>query len=387
MNIITYNIQLNFNQKSFDFWYNYLLQAQQAYNACAKYLVDNNTKLDIKSVHNEVYQWMRKQYNLIPAQGIIRTYKEVLAAVRSIKSNKHKDTKTPERKNLAIRLDKRLYAKLSKEGIFLTGEQKNKRQFVSFNLYQKAEKMFDNYIPKDPLIFIRDGKAFLSVPFEVPEKPVKSDTAIGVDLGMKRLYVTSEGDAFKDTKYISERRKVRYLKRKLKEKNTKSAKRHLKKLKRREHHLSNDMCQRASNELIKRTKADIIVMEDLSKIKQNTSKTKDGYKLTRHNNAISQIPFYQFKKILTYKAQLVGKRVETVSPKYTSQIDSRTGNKDGKRLGCRYYCTDGVVLDADWNAAVNIAQRSKHPVSKHLPLDGGLDFYTGRDSSASPTWK
>lgn len=387
MNVITYNIQLNFNQKSLDFWKSYLLQAQQAYNACAKYLAENNTKLDIKSVHNEVYQWMRNQYTLIPAQGIIRTYKEVLAAVRSIKSNKHKDAKIPERKNLAMRLDKRLYAKLTKDGVFLTGEQKNKRQFVSFKLYQKVEEMFDNYIPKDPLIFIKDEKAFLSIPFEVPEKPVKGDIAIGVDLGMKRLYVTSEGDAFKDTKYLSERRKVRYLKRKLKEKNTKSAKRHIKRIKRRERHLSESMCQRATNELIKGTKADIIVMEDLSKIKQNTSKTKEGYKIVRHNNALSQVPFYRFKEILTYKAQLVGKRVETVSPTYTSQIDSRTSNKDGKRLGCRYYCTDGVVLDADWNAAVNIAHRSKHPVSKHLPLDGGLIFHTGRDLSASQTWK
>ena len=387
MNVITYNIQLNFNQKSFDFWKSYLQQAQQAYNACAKYLIEHNVKLDIKSVHNEVYSWMREQFNLIPAQGIIRTYKEVLAAVRSIKSNKHEKAKTPERKNLAMRLDKRLYSKLNKDGVFLTGEQKNKRQFVSLNLYQKVEEMFDNYIPKDPLIFIREGKAYLSIPFEVPEKPVKSDTAIGVDMGMKRLYVTSEGDAFKDTKYLAERRQVRYLKRKLKEKNTKSAKRHMKKLKRRERRLSENMCHRATNTLINNTNADVLVLEELDKIKQKTSKTAEGYKRVRHNNALSQVPFYRFKEILSYKAQLVGKRVETVSPHYTSQIDSRTGKKDGKRLGCRYYCVDSVVLDADWNAAVNIANRSKHPVSKNLPLDGGLHFHTGRDLSASRTWK
>ena len=81
---------------------------------------------------------------------------------------------------------------------------------------------------------------------------------------------------------------------------------------------------------------------------------------------------YAFKKVLMHKAQLVGKRVETVSPVYTSQTDSRTNKRDGKRQGCRYYCSDGIVLDADWNAAVNIAKRGNHPCSTQTPLDGCL---------------
>jgi IS605 OrfB family transposase len=108
-------------------------------------------------------------------------------------------------------------------------------------------------------------------------------------------------------------------------------------------------------------------LEDLTKIKTKTSKTKEGFKRTKHNNAISQIPFFLFKERLTNKAQLVGKRVETVSPAYTSQTDSRTNKRDGIRQGCRYYCSDGVVLDADYNAAVNIALRANHPLSSSEP--------------------
>jgi IS605 OrfB family transposase len=122
-------------------------------------------------------------------------------------------------------------------------------------------------------------------------------------------------------------------------------------------------------------------MEDLKKIKRNTSKTKEGYKRTRHNNAISQVPFYMFKEILTNKATLYGKKVESVSPTYTSQTDSRTGKRDGERRGCRYVCTDNVVLDADWNAAVNIAERGLHPYTKKTPLDGALNFLCGRAQS------
>ena len=46
-----------------------------------------------------------------------------------------------------------------------------------------------------------------------------------------------------------------------------------------------------------------------------------------------------------------------VNPAYTSQIDSRTGLLQGTRRGDRFCGLDGVVLDADTNAARNILQR------------------------------
>ena len=143
------------------------------------------------------------------------------------------------------------------------------------------------------------------------------------------------------------------------------------------------MCHRATNALLRSTDASIIVLEDLTKIKKKTSKTKDGYKRIKHNNMLGQVPFYLFKKILTYKATLVGKQVVSVSPMYTSQTDCRSNKRDGKRLGCRYYCSDGVVFDADYNASVNIAQKSNHPLSNVLPIDGTLIFLNGRELSTS----
>lgn len=387
MIISTYNIELNMNNDSLNHWIAFLTQVKDAYNMCSEYIIDNNIKLDIKSVHNETYDLLRTNFDMLPAQSVIKIYKDVLAAVRSIKSNKHKNAETPNKSNLSIRIDKRLYSKLTVDGIYLTGEVKNKRTFYPFIKYPKMEEMFKLYKPQDPLIFIRDNRIFLSVPFEMPEPPITSDNSIGVDLGMKRLFVTSDGYAFRDTNYLKTRREIRHLKKQLKSKNTKSSKRHLKKLKRREANLSKDMCNRAANALLSTTDASIIVMEDLSKIKQNTSKTKEGYKRKRHNNAISQVPFYKFKEILAHKAALSGRKVQTVSPSYTSQTDSRTGKKNGIRKGCRYYCKDGVMLDADWNAAINIAKRGKHPLSETTPIDGGLCFLNGRALSTAQSWE
>ena len=122
-----------------------------------------------------------------------------------------------------------------------------------------------------------------------------------------------------------------------------------------------------ANKLLQ-TPANVLVLEDLKKIKFKV-KGRPGAK---------QTSFAALRQILTYKAPLVGKRVETVSPYYTSQIDSLTGIREGERKGCRFYCKDGkTVLDSDWNAACNIAFRfsgsvlgAKLPVSWLTPLDG-----------------
>lgn len=88
------------------------------------------------------------------------------------------------------------------------------------------------------------------------------------------------------------------------------------------------------------------------------------------------------RNILTYKAPLLGKRIKTVNPAYTSQRDHR-GLPGGERKGCRFKASDGVMFDADWNAAINIALKyvqtkeahgTKHPISFSLPLRGRLNL-------------
>ena len=376
--IITYNIPLNMSTDAFSYWHNQLEEAKLAFDECAEYLHANSIPLSIKLVHDNVYDWMRNKYNNLSAQSVIKIYKDVISAFKAIKSNKHYNAEIPQRKQLVMRLDKRLYTSLRLDGITIPTGQPYKRELVPFILFPQAEFMLKNYIAHDPTIFERNNTMFLSVPFEVPEKPMQNDVCIGVDLGMRQLFVTSEGKSFRDAKYLSNRRKVRHLKDKLKSTNTKSSKKHLKKLKRSERNMSKDMCYRASKELINSTNASIIVFEDLSKIKKNTSKTEEGYKRKRHNNAQSQVPYYLFRQIVTYKAQLAGKQVETVSAMYTSQIDSRTNKRDGERRGRRYICSDGTILDADWNAAINIGLRSKHPILSSVPYEGAVKPIMGR---------
>lgn len=320
---LTYNVRLVATKEVTGYWLRLLGEAARAYDACVKFVKENGVPLNTKAIHCACYDWLRSEYKMLSSQMVIKVYKDVCGALRSVRSNgKEWKAKTSEKQNLSMRLDKRLYARFGKDGI---------------------------------------------------------------DLGMRRLFVTSDGTAFRDKDYLRKRRQVRYLKRQLQSKGTKSAKRRLKKKARKEHRMCKDMCYRAVKTLLDSTDAPVLVMEELKQIKQNTSRRKkkdgsDGAKRKQHNNAFHQVPIRMFRELLTYKAQLAGRRVETVEPAYTSQTDSRTGQRDGIRKGCRYHCADGLVLDADWNAAVNIARKSNRPVSNPLPVDGGIRFLSGRPS-------
>ena len=385
---ITYDAELRFKDKADqEYWSSLLDTARLAYNECANILDSNKIHLDLKSVHNAVYYILREDFPTIPSQGIIKIYKECISAFRSINSNGHIEHKIPEKTNCSMRLDKRLYSKLSVDGISLCSEKSNRRAVAEIIKFPKLVELFKKYPMQDPLIFKRDGKFYLSIPFDAPEIPVQNENCIGVDLGERRFAITSDGIMFNDKEYNARRRKLRYLKRCLQKKNTKSARKHKRKLSTRERNQSTDMCRRMANAIIKSTNASIIVLEDLSNIKQKTLKTKEGFKKKSHNRRIAQVPFYKFKQILSYKALLHGKRVETVSPFMTSQTDCTTGKKDGIRKNRRFYCKNGTVLDADWNAAVNIARKGKHPFSFKMPLDGALGTWRAGCVSATQSYR
>ncbi len=203
----------------------------------------------------------------------------------------------------------------------------------------------------------------ISLTFNITSKEINAKPlCLGVDLGIKRIASCSDGRLIKDKKFNAEKRKLRFLKRILQSKGTKPAKKHLRKVKNKEKNKNKNQTHLVAN-LILKTNANIIALENLKGIKAKKYKTQN-------KNAISQVPFFELRRILTYKAKNMGKHICLVSPAYTSQIDSISGIKEGIRKGCRFYAKSGLVYDADINAAINIARRSKHPISQGNLLDG-----------------
>jgi putative transposase len=79
------------------------------------------------------------------------------------------------------------------------------------------------------------------------------------------------------------------------------------------------------------------------------------------NNSMQDAGWRQFLTILACKAVWAGKRVEAVSPAYTSQDCSGCGERIAKSLSVRtHVCTNcGLILDRDENAAHNIQWRGQ----------------------------
>lgn len=376
--MLTYKTRLNFEtEKVRSFWVGQMSLVKGCYNFMAKIVFDEKIPLNIKAFHNRFYRAAREAYSDLPAQMCIKVYKQVLANYRTISGNNGDLEKPLEMKRPSIGLDKRLYSGMTRESFRLSTGDRNRRTEVKFVRYPKFDEMAEKYRMCDPVLQYdeRSDTFYACIPFLALGTTPLAESHLGVDLGMKRIATLSDGTAIVDKEYLARRRWIRHNKSELRRHKRKShsARRKLKSIRRREMNMCKDVCHRVANEILRHDGA-TIVMEDLSRIKRRTAKTKAGHNRTRHNNAMSQVPFFKLRQILTYKAPLVGKQVATVSPQYTSQEDCRTQSKEGcVRKGCRFYTADGRVFDADWNAAINVCNRH-HPTPFRLPIDGGLNF-------------
>ena len=426
--IKTYNTKLAFDdQKVRVFWVEQMSIVRDAYNYISNIAFDEKTILERKVFHKRFYYEVREKFPRLNAQMTIEVFLMVLANYRTVKDQEEKEKREKERekkrkhkkgkkgeqatepvvevadsvqeeeneefltepiqmKNPALGLDKRLYSGMTDESFRIASGVCNKRSVVRFEVYPKFSEMCAKYQKLDPRMIYDEGKDefYLCVPFAVPLPECVPDEYMGVDLGVKRAATLSDGTAYTNKEYLARRRRIRHNKSVFRRhrKHSHSARTKLRKNSRRERNVSKNEAHHLANWILAH-KASVFVMEDLSRIKRNTSTTKEGFKKKRHNNMLSQVPFYMLRQILTYKAPLLGKRVETVSPYDTSRMDCRTQSKEGcVRKGCRFYTADGIIFDADWNASVNIVLR-KHPVSFRLPLDGGLNLMGRRRQHAN----
>ena len=352
-----------------------------------------NGKIEAKIIQDRNYYRCRKAIRDIHSQIVIRAVNGVIAAFRTIRKNGDLDllTGAPVNTNLSIRLDKRLYKFLPENRIQLNSS--DGRITCSYEPFPLLQGKLDTSTPHDPLIFVRGGDIYLSLSFDDTFPMFVENGCLGVDLGIRRMAVTSEGVAYKDKEFLKHRRRIRHLKRQLQRRKelygSNSAARHLIRAGRKELNQSRNLLHHLANAILE-TSATTIVLEDLTGIKERKGKTEPKtwsgkQKERKVNNKQGQVPYFGLRSMLTWKAPLLGKRVETVNPAWTSKRDCR-GLKAGKRRGCRYYASDGKVLDADGNAAVNIVKRycnyHELPLSYSLPSDGSL-YFRGRLTSTS----
>jgi putative transposase len=207
------------------------------------------------------------------------------------------------------------------------------------------------------------GKYWLHVVVNVPEPDIPvSDEVIGVDLGLNRPAVTSKRQFLGNGRWKEIDRRYFRLRRKLQSKGSKSAKRHLKKLSKRQARFRRDCDHVLSKRIVQNTPhGATIVLENLKNIRENSKigrgKQDKNVSTKRRLHAWTFAQFYDF---ISYKAAECGIQVVKVDPRHTSQQCSRCGHqhRSNRQSQSLFLCKNcGYCLNADLNAALNIRQK------------------------------
>jgi IS605 OrfB family transposase len=223
----------------------------------------------------------------------------------------------------------------------------------------------------------RNGLFFLYCTIEFQEAPpVKVEDFLGVDLGIVNLATDSDGNRHKGDAVEKVRRRFSKTRRNLQRKGTRSSKRILQRIRRREARFRAHVNHVLSKKLVAVAKGTTrgIALEDLRGIRARV--TVGRRQRAKHHGWA----FHQLRAYIEYKAKREGIPVVVVDPRNTSRACSRCGhcdraNRQSQSEFCCLHC--GFSCHADINAACNIRRLGASVSSPHqqrpvrLPLTAG----------------
>jgi len=252
---------------------------------------------------------------------------------------------------------------------------KSKHNKQSFRIPQSVKINFDEYklfIPKVGWVkFFKDkhiegtikfatvsksttGRYFVSITFESTQPRKTGNGAVGVDLGIKHLAITSDGEIFENQKYLKQNLKKlrveqrslqRKFKKGLKEQSNNYYKQRLRvaKLHEKVANQRKDLLHKVTTYLA--TTYETVCIEDLS--------VKNMVKNHNLALAIHDCGWGMFREFLTYKVKDL-RVIGRFEP--SSQVCNVCGdrNRELKLSDREWTCKNGHTLDRDENAALNI---------------------------------
>ena len=224
----------------------------------------------------------------------------------------------------------------------------------------------DGWKIKSGTVSIKAGRYYVSALVELPDAEITNNSGegIGIDLGLKKLAIVSNGKTYKNINKSARVKKLekqlhreqRCLSRKYEnlkkgesaQKNIQKQRLKVQKLHHRMDNIRTDYINKTIDEIVK-TKPSYITIEDL-----NVS----GMMKNRHlSKAVASQKFYEFRTKLKVKCDDNGIELRIVDRFYpSSKLCHCCGSvkKDLKLSDRTYKCSCGYVEDRDFNASLNL---------------------------------
>jgi predicted RNA-binding Zn-ribbon protein involved in translation (DUF1610 family) len=233
-------------------------------------------------------------------------------------------------------------------------------QLATVELYRKGESD----------LVCRDGRWFLLATCEVPEAEPNAEPVdfLGIDLGVVNIATTSDGEIMAGRELNRMRARERTLRTKLQRKSTPSAKRRLKKRRRKEARRARDINHKIAKHMVAEAGGTSHALQAVGEHRSgNRPRRTDGH--PRAGTA-SQAPtghplswsFAQLGAFIAYKARKAGVLVVYVDPAYTSRTCAECGHIDrANRVSQAWFAcrSCGFVDHADRNGSRNIRARAR----------------------------
>lgn len=319
-------------------------------NACnwLSKIVFDSKEINSNRLSQAHYKTVREKFNL-PSQLACTLFRTVSATYKTQKTMKEWNLSIYKKHSVPV-VWKRDFAR-NKKGVTLWAD------LITFD---DPRTIPDNW--KDSKIFLKKGQWFLNLSYEIdiPE-PLKKGVIVGVDQGIKRLFVATDSNGnklFNKANHLNHKlSNIRKTRAKVQAVGTRSSRQLIKRMSDHEASVTEHAVHVASKRLVQwavSVRARKIVLEDLSNIRE--ASLNKGKQL---RSKVNRWPYALFTFFVTYKAATVGITVEQISPKNTSRMCHKCGHIDkSNRKGFTFKCTScGYTADADWNASKNIAGR------------------------------
>ena len=302
------------------------------------------------SLHNKTYLKTREY---LPSQLAVSARMKATEAIKSVKTRLKKKQKAtcPQSKQIAIRYDARSYNvwfDRSELSLLTVGGR--------IKIPVSIPEYFQQYLAWKRCsadLFIRKDKVFLNMVFSKDiTDPEFTGKIVGIDRGIKKIAVTSENQFFGGGKITKVSKRYEKIRSTLQSRGSKSAKRHLRKISKKENRFRTDTNHVVTKRIVESLdEGTIIALEKLTGIRQTVRLRK------KQRKDLHKWNFFQFEQFLTYKAEARGMKIEHVSARYTSQKCSACGyiSRSNRQSQAVFKCKHcDFSLNADLNASRNI---------------------------------